>query len=374
MAEPEQITPPVSGGPDRTAGTERVDERDTMFARMARRPGTFPYREYYCRRPELQRGDDRIRAMTPLLAPGARHYNPLLSAEADRLFDEIEHLKPDRSVVEEWAGRLRVSSDRDRTVRELPLALGAVAAGVAPLDPGWIYNHKGRLDDDYSRPVTLDHPRAVVFLVEMDHRAMQQAPRARAIVESARQYHRAAGIAFTVAAVLHTLDEEAKPHYDAHYDVILPPLAVAAGLGELGRNNILVADRFGSRVRIGAVTTRLPLRLDRPVELGVRRFCGICRKCAENCPSGALSCDGPVEVRGVSKWPTRVERCYAYWRAVGTDCGICMACCPFSHRDNAFHNLIRWVVRNVPPAHRLLKALDDLVYGRRWQEQKGEGA
>jgi epoxyqueuosine reductase QueG len=193
-------------------------------------------------------------------------------------------------------------------------------------------------------------------------------------VESARQYHRAAGIAFTVAAVLHTLDEEAKPHYDAHYDVILPPLAVAAGLGELGRNNILVADRFGSRVRIGAVTTRLPLRLDRPVELGVRRFCGICRKCAENCPSGALSCDGPVEVRGVSKWPTRVERCYAYWRAVGTDCGICMACCPFSHRDNAFHNLIRWVVRNVPPAHRLLKALDDLVYGRRWQEQKGEGA
>ena len=41
---------------------------------------------------------------------------------------------------------------------------------------------------------------------------------------------------------------DAKPHYDAHYDVILPPLAVHAGLGELGRNNILVADRFGSRV------------------------------------------------------------------------------------------------------------------------------
>jgi hypothetical protein len=31
--------------------SERVDERDTMFARAARRPGTAAYEDYYARRP-----------------------------------------------------------------------------------------------------------------------------------------------------------------------------------------------------------------------------------------------------------------------------------------------------------------------------------
>jgi len=38
----------------------RFDERDTMFARMARRARTPPYEEYYSRRPELQKADDRV--------------------------------------------------------------------------------------------------------------------------------------------------------------------------------------------------------------------------------------------------------------------------------------------------------------------------
>jgi hypothetical protein len=356
---------------DNPDAVPRFDERDTMFARMARRSGTTAYEDYYRHRPDLQRGDDRLRSLTPLLQPGARHYDPTLSPEADRLFTAIDDLGPEPEKVSEWTVRLRESDDLDREVRRLLRNLGAVAVGVAPVAPAWIYTHKGRHDDVYGREVSLDHPRAVVFLVEMDHTAMRSSPRAPTILESARQYHRAAQIAFTVAAVLRGLGAQAKPHYDAHYDVILPPLAVAAGLGELGRNNILVADRFGSRVRIGAITTDLDLREDAPVDLGVRRFCGICLKCAENCPSQALSMKEPVPVRGVAKWPTDDVRCYGYWRAVGTDCGVCMACCPFSHRDRAFHNMVRWAVRRIPSAHRMFKFLDDLFYGRRWTAKNG---
>jgi reductive dehalogenase len=350
--------------------TSRVDERDTMFARMARIPGTPCHEDYYGRRPELLDVDDRIRRLPPLLARGARFHDADLALDADRYFREIDEIAPDPSVVQGWRQRLEAASRPTEVLKALTLELGAVGVGCTILEPAYAYSHKGRLDEDYGQPVTLEHQDVLVFLVEMDHEAMQSAPRAPTIVESARQYFRAAKVSMTVEAVLRAAGHGAKAHYDAHYDVILPPLAVNAGLGELGRNNILVADRYGSRVRIGAVSCDLPLEHDAPIDLGVDHFCRICKKCADNCPSRSLTCDDKQEVRGVMKWPTDVERCYTYWRTVGTDCGVCMACCPFSHRDNWFHRCVRWVVRVAPWSHRLALWCDDLVYGRRWERKQ----
>ena len=343
----------------------RVDERDTMFARMSRREGTPAYEEYYARRPERRAGDDRLRAMTPLMSPGGLHYDERICGEAGAWFDAIDAIVPDAVQVEAMAGRIRNGANPSAPLKAAALELGAVAAGCTNLDPAFVYTHKGRFDEDYGRPVTLTHGWALVFLVEMDHGAMARAPGAEAIRESARQYYRAAVAAKTLAAAIAAAGWSARAHYDAHYDVILPPLAVSAGLGELGRNNILIAHRFGSRVRIGAVTTDLPLVPGKARSLGAEAFCGICMKCADACPSGALSRGDRVSVRGVLKWPTDDVRCYRYWRAIGTDCGVCMAVCPFSHRDTAFHNAVRWAVRHLPRAHRALLFMDDLVYGRR---------
>jgi reductive dehalogenase len=347
--------------------TDRVDERDTMFARMARRPDTPAYRDYYERRPDLKRTDDRLRGMPTLGQPGGRHYDPTISVQADEYFEAIYHIMPVARIVAEWRERIQTADDTDRVIREMFLDLGAVAATATRLDPSFIYSFKGRFDENYGQRVRLDHPMALVFLVEMDYEAMQRAPLAETIRESARQYFRAAEISMTVVEVLKSCGYEAKAHYDAHYDVILPPLAVMAGLGELGRNNILVADGFGSRVRIGAVTTNLTVTPDRPVSLGVEAFCRVCKKCSESCPSTALSSGEKTTVRGVPKWPTDTERCYGYWRSVGSDCGICMAVCPFSHRNNRFHNFVRRVIRRLPWTARLFLYFDDLFYGRDWK-------
>ncbi len=342
-----------------------------MFARMARRQGTPPYDDYYSRRPELKKTDDRIRNLPGLCQPGGLHYQVEISQRAERYFEDIYDIKPEEQVLAEWSTRLEQSSDPTRTVKELLLALGAVAVGCAPLEKEFIYTHKGRLDEDYSHVIQLDHPSVIVFLVEMDFDAMHRAPKAETIRESARQYYHAAVISKSVEAILKARGHEAKSHHDAHYDIILPPLADRAGLGEVGRNNILIAENYGSRVRIGAVTTDMPLEYDKPVDLGAEHFCEVCKKCAENCPSQALSLEGKEEIRGTSKWPTDVERCYAYWRAIGTDCGICMAACPFSHKNNWFHNLVRWMVRVGPGTHRLLLFFDQIFYGRKWYHGKG---
>jgi ferredoxin len=352
--------------PDLDLPTARVDERDTMFARAERRPGTPAHTDYYTRHPELAAVDDRLRSRPPLLDPRGRYFDPEIFAEADDFFERIESIEINADLTASGSERIAGADDPTVVVKEMTIALGAVAVGCTPLVEQFIYTHKGRFDKDYGRPVEPIGSSTLVFLVEMDHEAMHAAPLAPTIRESARQYYRAARISMTVAAALRGAGYRAKPHYDAHYDLILPPLAVRAGLGELGRNNILVADRYGSRVRIGAVTTDLELTGDRPVDLGVRGFCHICKKCADNCPSRALSSGPPEPVLGVRKWPTDVARCYGIWRVFGTDCGVCMAVCPFSHRDNRFHNLVRRVVRLHPWLARLALLGDDLVYGRKW--------
>jgi reductive dehalogenase len=347
--------------------TERVDERDTMFARAERVPGTPAYAATYARRPELQAVDDELRALPPLLEPGGAFYDERVTAEAGALFRAIDALAVDEAWVRAKLDAFADAPDASRFLKASALDLGAVAAGWARLHPAFVYSHKGRFAEDHGTPVELDHPFVLVFLVEMDRHEMRAAPRAPTLRESARQYYRAARVSLHLEALMRRLGYAAKHHYDAHYDVILPPLAVAAGLGEVGRSNILIADRCGARVRIGAVTTSFPAVPDRPRSLGVDAFCAVCRKCADNCPGRALAAGGRSEVRGVAKWPTDVERCYRYWRRVGTDCGVCMACCPFSHADNALHNLVRRVVRRAPWAHRALVWGDELVYGRRWR-------
>ena len=349
--------------------SSRVDERDVMFSRAALEAGTPAYEAFYRLRPELKATDDALRALTPLLVPGSAFFQADVMAQAAEHFEAIGEQAADEAWVSRQLALLAREEDPSRALKAAALSLGAVAAGWAPLNPTFIYSHKGRMPEEHGNPVALDHPRALVFLVEMDWSEMQKAPKAPTLRESARQYRRAAAIALNLEALLKAAGHRAKRHYDAHYDVILPPLAVLAGLGEMGRNNLLLADRFGSRVRIGCVTTDFLAVLDRPVDLGARRFCEVCRKCAENCPSRALEAGPRRTVRGVGKWPTEVERCYRYWRQVGTDCGVCMAACPFSHKDAPLHNLVRWMVRRLPWSHRLLVWGDAWAYGRRWRAQ-----
>jgi uncharacterized membrane protein len=68
---------------------ERVDERDTMFAREDYVPGTHEYEMYYRMRPKLRDIDDRIRSLPPLCKPGGKYYEPELAAVIDSIFTEI---------------------------------------------------------------------------------------------------------------------------------------------------------------------------------------------------------------------------------------------------------------------------------------------
>jgi reductive dehalogenase len=251
-------------------------------------------------------------------------------------------------------------------LKRLARNLGAVGAGVAELEPAHIYTHIGRGTGTWGDEITLDHRWALAFTVEMDHRAVAHAPEAPVVAESARQYVESAKIAVQVAAVIRDHGWPARAHIDGNYRVIAPLVARAAGLGEIGRMGLLMTPRLGPRVRIGVVTTDLPLTPDPPGEdLTVLDFCTICSKCATNCPVGAIPHGPRTREPEGRRWIIDDETCYRYWNAVGTDCATCMKVCPYSHPDNLMHNLVRKAIRLSPGTRNLMLRADDVMYGRR---------
>ena len=338
-----------------------------MFARIARTPNTDTYNHYYSNNPSLKKKDDHIRSLPPMLDPKGKYYNADYSERARQLFDSIKDISIDKKIVSKYVKLFKNAKSVTEVLKKIAIALGAVSVGCTNLEEIFVYSHKGRFDNNYGKKIILEHQNVFVFLVEMDFRQMSQAPKASTIFESANQYYQAAVISKTLEAIILKLGYDAKAHYDAHYDLILPPIAVQAGLGELGRNNILIADKFGSRVRIGAVTSNINLDIDSPISIGAEQFCDVCKKCAINCPTKTLSLNNKSLVRGIDKWTTKVENCYSIWRYYGTDCGICMAVCPFSHRNNWFHYLIRKVVKFFPIFNRILLFFDELIYGKKWR-------
>lgn len=61
--------------------------------------------------------------------------------------------------------------------------------------------------------------------------------------------------------------------------------AVAAGLGTIGRHNLVIHPRFGTRIGLTALITNLELEPDAKIE---QDLCIHCDLCVRNCPADAL--------------------------------------------------------------------------------------
>jgi reductive dehalogenase len=345
----------------------RVDERDIMFARARLEPGSPEFEAYYAMRPGKRRNDDRTRSLPGLLARDSPLADPVVFAAAKASFDVCAALRDEVDGRVASTRRGRPAAEMTGVVKRLTLHLGARDVGVTALRPYHVYTHVGRGSGAWGDPITLDHRWAIAFTVEMDHASMRRAPAAPVVAESARQYVESARIAIQIATWIRRLGYPARAHIDGNYRVIAPLVAQDAGLGEIGRIGILMTPRLGPRVRLGVVTTDLPLTPDEPGDdTSVLDFCTVCKKCAENCPSRSISFEDRTPVDGGGRrWALDADSCFRYWNAVGTDCGVCMTVCPYSHPDNAAHNLARWAIRRSGTARRAALWLDDVFYGRR---------
>jgi epoxyqueuosine reductase QueG len=131
--------------------------------------------------------------------------------------------------------------------------------------------------------------------------------------------------------------------------VRLKQLAAAGGLGSIGKNTVLLTQRFGPRLFLLGVVTARPVQEDRQAGRDDVPLCSGCGRCIKVCPTGALGPDGvdAFRCRTVSAWvPSRLVpavkwmlrrkwllRCttpLAPWvaRTATIRCSLCVTECP----------------------------------------------
>jgi ferredoxin len=344
----------------------RFDERDISFARARLKAGSPEHQVYYELRPEKRENDVRTRREPGLLSPRAHLADPYQFASALGSFGLTEALR--QAVDGEVAAERQALPPEKMTayLKALARYYGALEVGVTELKPYHVYSHIGRGSGVYGAPLEVEHRYAIAFTVEMDFDMVGAAAYPPITMESARQYVEAARIAVPLAGAIRALGYPARAHIDGNYRVIAPLVARDAGLGEIGRIGLLITPRHGPRVRLGVVTTHAELVPDGyHFQEAVIDFCTVCKKCALNCPSQSIPYTDRQEMDGALRWRINADSCFHYWNRMGTDCGRCMAVCPFAHPATAPHNLVRWGIAQSGAFRRAANWLDDLFYGKK---------
>ena len=159
--------------------------------------------------------------------------------------------------------------------------------------------------------------------------------------------------------------------------MLMVPLAIDAGVGEYSRNARCLSPEYGINMRLKAVTTDLPLEVDRPISFNTHEFCMACENCATYCPANAVPFGEPTEAPdsmfnnpGYTKWYVKAERCLMFWMANRkkwiTCGGRCISVCPWNKPMNFFHNVIRRMAIHAPnPIKKALVWADRVVYERK---------
>ncbi len=261
-----------------------------------------------------------------------------------------------------------------RRIKRAAMFLGASKVGIAPLDRRWVYSHRFRRNTLKSEALEIPEAfkYAIVILSEMDYDTVHTYPSALGGAASGLGYSKEAFVSTSLAQFISNLGYQAIASMN---DTALGiPMAIDAGLGQLGRHGLLITPWFGPRVRISKVFTDLPLSVDHPFDFGIPRFCEDCKKCVRDCPSHSISDDspttkGPSEAnnKGVVKWYINAEKCFEFWAKNGSECGNCIRVCPwnkdFSH---GLHRMTRWFITHVPAMNRLMVLMDGWFgYGKR---------
>jgi hypothetical protein len=356
---------------------KRQDERGIVFARNDHlKPGTDEYREFYEKHPDLEENDAKRRQMG-LGALGSAQ------GSIDKPYEEpnVAVVTATAVTAHNLAAPYTVKPRSFLPLREklTPLPeksterikgyakyLGADLVGITEINPLWTYSHRGMAGaPEYGQKIEVDHKYAIVFAVEMTQELVRTAPHTSMTIETMDNYARGARISTQLAAFIANLGYSATANFVFHYETLLAPLAVDAGLGQVGRLGYLMTREFGPRLRLAGITTDLPLIPDKPVDIGVEDFCKICKKCAVCCPSGSILHGDPGVFNGTQRWKLNAETCFEYWAKIGSDCNICMRVCPWSHARTFPHRFIAWMITRNKMSRRLFYYMDDLFYGKK---------
>lgn len=289
------------------------------------------------------------------------------------------------------------AKDLTEKIKLMARLSGADLVGICRLNRNWIYSESQRNTHTNEKPITKpivfenvarpyesedklvipdDTQYAIVMAYSMNKRMNQTSPSLMSQAASSIGYTRMGLSSMQMAEFIRIMGYNAIPCKNS--TGLSVPMAVDAGLGELGRNSILITPEYGPLVRLNKVLTNMPLIPDKPIEFGVEDFCGHCKKCARECPSKSITdgektwtgnsvCNNP----GVLKWHNDLEKCLHFWVETGTECANCIAVCPFTKGAMWTHDATRWAIDKADILNPIWLTLDDAFgYGEHRDNKK----
>jgi len=321
---------------------QRIDERETGFMRGAR--GYFGLR---------------------LKTEGPRHVQKYPISRASSWM--MKNMAPfvNGPISNKKAPLLNDSARMSLHLKETAYFLRADLVGICELPPYAVYSYQKD-----SQLVELEHKYAIAILIDQNWSTNEASTGHDWISNSMSMmsYSTSGFIAIVLAHYIRSLGYQARAHYASNYQIVVPPILLWAGLGEMSRIGDIVVNPFlGPRFKAAVVTTDLPMEPDKPIDFGLQDFCSKCKKCARECPSGSISHEDKIIHNGYEKWPLNVKKCTTMrvTNQGGAGCGTCMKVCPWNKPFTPFHRSIMWMMRKIPFARRFAVWGDDIMgYGR----------
>jgi epoxyqueuosine reductase len=336
-----------------TEGVQRIDQRDTAY-------GLAERGEYG---PIVQQGVQRS-------LPGKY---PLSAAQKD----VIDHLA--LIAANPPAGQIApIPRDPAALTRHIKAAgyfLKADLVATCQVPQSAYYSH-----DKQGNPIEVRYENAIVVVMRKEWNAMRASTGSDWMGDpiSFQAYGHLALVAETMANYVRRLGWDASAQYGPsfvnRYSVLLPPLLLQAGVGEVSRAGIILNPYLGFGFKAAAILTNMPIVPDRPIDFGLQRFCQDCRICAQSCPSHAISTGDKVLYNGYETWKLDTKRCasFNFTNKKGTMCNRCVKSCPWTQPLTWTHNLVRSIVTRSRLAQRLaigaapLLSLDQDRPDRKW--------
>ncbi|MFC1553604.1 reductive dehalogenase [candidate division KSB1 bacterium] len=236
--------------------------------------------------------------------------------------------------------KLKDPEKTSKLIKKIAHELGSTLVRITKLNPDWVYLHTnpGRgfeVDEPLEVPKHWEY--AIVVGTPMSWDPMYANP---TYGTSNDAYSRSRIVAARVEAFIKRLGFAARIHTPGNsYDLMAPPILVDAGIGEQGRHSVVITPELGCNFRPAIITTNLPMKPDKPIDIGVQDFCKTCKICADNCPSGAITTGDKVEIRGYKRYALNASKCNNFWNStIGSmGCRICIAVCPYTRKANWLH-------------------------------------
>ena len=245
-------------------------------------------------------------------------------------------------------------------IKRLGYFLRADIVGICELPQYAVYSHNAR-----GKPIENHHKYAIVIATDQDYTTMHGSNGRDWIsgAQSFRGYSNNGFITTMIAEYIRKLGYPARAHFHASYQVLIPPLLLLSGIGEMSRSGCILNPFLGLRFKAGAVTTDLPLLPDKPVDFGLQDFCRKCKKCALECPSKAISTGEKIMYNGYETWQFDAERCtkFRVTNQNGASCGRCIKVCPWNKPRGLSHDMIRWMIKNSPFMNNFIIRMDDII-------------